>query len=100
MVVAWIWAIIWYVALDPIKWAMQWILDEDGFRTGKGSLKTGPRQRTKADEPAGLNHMGPATRHNPLGRVSVGAPTPTQLERASIVRISGPVPAQPGKTMA
>ena len=27
----------WYVALDPIKWAMAYILDEEGIRTGKRS---------------------------------------------------------------
>jgi len=98
VVVAWIWAIIWYVALDPIKWAMAWILDEEGMRTGKGSIKSG--SSSKADEGPGLNHMGPATRHNPMGRVSMGAPTSAQLERASMVRVSGPVPSQPGKTLA
>ncbi len=32
VIVAWIWAIIWYLGLDPIKWAMMWILNEDGWR--------------------------------------------------------------------
>lgn len=32
VVVALIWSIIWYVALDPIKWIMAWMLNEDGFR--------------------------------------------------------------------
>lgn len=98
VVVAWIWAIIWYVALDPIKWGMAWILDEEGYRTGKGSLRAAPS--SKADEGAGLNHVGPSTRHNPMGRVSIGPPTSLQLERASIVRVSGPFPQEKGQTMA
>jgi hypothetical protein len=32
VIVAWIWSIIWYVGLDPIKWAMMYILNEDGWR--------------------------------------------------------------------
>lgn len=32
VIVAWIWAAIWYVLLDPIKWALCWVLNEDGFR--------------------------------------------------------------------
>ena len=35
VIVALIWSIIWYVALDPIKWIMAWILNEDGFRNIK-----------------------------------------------------------------
>ena len=32
IVVALIWSIIFYVGLDPIKWLMAYILNEDGFR--------------------------------------------------------------------
>lgn len=32
VVAAWIWAIIWHFGLDPIKWAMMYILDEEGVR--------------------------------------------------------------------
>ena len=32
MIVAWIWSIIWYMGLDPIKWVMMYILNEDGVR--------------------------------------------------------------------
>lgn len=31
-VVAWIWAFIWYIPLDLIKWIIAYILNEDGFR--------------------------------------------------------------------
>ena len=33
VIVAWIWAILFYLGLDPIKWAMAWAMNEDGFRT-------------------------------------------------------------------
>ena len=32
VIVAWIWSIIWYMGLDPIKWMMMYILNEDGIR--------------------------------------------------------------------
>ena len=32
VIVAWIWSIIWYLGLDPIKWVMMYILNEDGVR--------------------------------------------------------------------
>ena len=35
VVVGIIWSIIWYVGLDPIKWMMAYILNEDGFRDRK-----------------------------------------------------------------
>ena len=31
-VVAWVWAAIWYIGLDPIKWLMMWVLNEEGIR--------------------------------------------------------------------
>ena len=33
VIVAWIWSILFYLGLDPIKWAMAWAMNEDGFRT-------------------------------------------------------------------
>ncbi len=35
VIVAWIWSLIWYLGLDPIKWAMMYILNEDGWRNKK-----------------------------------------------------------------
>jgi hypothetical protein len=32
VIVAWIWAAIWYLFLDPLKWLLCWALNEDGFR--------------------------------------------------------------------
>lgn len=87
VVVAWIWAAIWYMALNPIKLAMAWCFDKQGFRTGK----RGAIERTaapKEDNPQSANHMGAVSRHNPMGRVSMNAPSAAQLERASVVRIT------------
>ena len=94
VVVAVIWTIIFYLGLDPIKFALAWILDEEGARTGKrGAIdrKAAPKQ---TEEPQGMNHMGAVSRHNPLGRVSMSSPSPQQLERASVVRV-GPNPNGP-----
>ena len=33
MIVAWIWSILFYLGLDPIKWAMAYAMNEYGFRT-------------------------------------------------------------------
>lgn len=32
VIVAWIWAALFYLGLDPIKFAMMWISNEEGFR--------------------------------------------------------------------
>jgi hypothetical protein len=32
VLVAWVWSIIFYVALDPMKWLIAYILDEDNSR--------------------------------------------------------------------
>ncbi|GAB4823503.1 hypothetical protein N2152v2_010549 [Parachlorella kessleri] len=111
VIAAWIWAIIWHMGLDPIKWAMMYILNEEGIRQ-RGLYDTIFRTRGE--------HMGAAvgagvTKHPSIGRVSarrsvdahpsvnvemggrismgvpgVGGtirPTPAMLERASMVRV-------------
>ena len=45
VVVGIIWSIIWYVGLDPIKWLMAYILNEDGFRDRKVSVNLGILRR-------------------------------------------------------
>lgn len=94
VIVAWVWALMWYVALDPIKWAMAYILDEEGIRTGKRGM-IDPAQRSKANEEQqhGM-YMGRVSKNNPLGRVSVSRPSPAQLERASVARVGPPPPGQ------
>lgn len=96
VIAAWIWAIIWYMGLDPIKWALAWALDEDSMRTGRRGLIDRTQAPKQTEEPQGMNHMGAVSRHNPLGRVSLTQPSPQQLERASMVRVGGqPRPAPP-----
>ncbi|DBA75013.1 TPA: hypothetical protein ACH3X1_010354 [Trebouxia sp. C0004] len=89
VIVAWIWAIIWYFGLDPIKWALAYALDEEGMRTGKRGAIDRTQAPKQNEEAQGINHMGAVSRHNPLGRVSLSQPSPQQLERASMVRVGG-----------
>jgi len=35
VLVAWVWSIIWHMGMDPLKFVMMWVLNEDGFR-GQG----------------------------------------------------------------
>lgn len=88
VIVAWIWSAIWYVLLDPIKWAMCYILNEDGFRDmvayrkdAKHRLETISKDKANAVEgPAG---MVPPTYANPLGRASLSKPISAVLDRQS-----------------
>ena len=89
VIVAWIWAIIWYFGLDPIKWALAFALDEEGMRTGKRGAIDRTQAPKQNEEAQGINHMGAVSRHNPLGRVSLTQPSPQLLERASMVRVGG-----------
>ena len=47
VIVAWIWSIIWYLGLDPIKWAMMYALNEDGWRN-KAAHKEAKQVRAHA----------------------------------------------------
>ena len=46
VIVAWIWSLIWYLGLDPIKWAMMYALNEDGIRN-KNAHKEAKRVRSE-----------------------------------------------------
>ncbi len=62
VIVAWIWAVIWYFGLDPIKWALAYALDEEGMRTGKrGAIDRtqAPKQNEEA-QPSGTCQFDPA----------------------------------------
>lgn len=89
VIVAWIWAAIWYVLLDPIKWAMYWILNEDGFRDEVSFRKQKKRTLERASkEQTGELYTGPAgfapaSYVNPLGRASMAKPVCAVLDRAS-----------------
>jgi H+-transporting ATPase len=89
IIVAWVWSCIWYMGLDPLKWALAWILNEDGFRSKEEFAKKGKRH-DKAD-PGIEGPIGqlPATAANPLGRTSMSK-TPAQVldrKSASMVTI-------------
>jgi H+-transporting ATPase len=100
---AWIWAAIWYVGLDPIKWCLMAALDEEGVRSrpffesafarrgdvvgvqptfagGRASMTRASVARTS------VQLGGPAAGGVPGlgGRVSV---TPAMLARASMVTV-------------
>ena len=87
VIVAWIWSLIWHMGLDPLKWLMAYIMNEDGVRD-----RSPLHRRRKRPPPPEVehemadHHMGPATYQNPLGRVSIARPTPVALQRSSVVR--------------
>ncbi|RMZ54903.1 hypothetical protein APUTEX25_000420 [Auxenochlorella protothecoides] len=107
VIVAWIWSAIWYMGLDPLKWALFYVLNEEGFRNG-GFFSTFYGQRgeamgTSAGVGINKNSMSRVSlaRGSAQQRVSMGGktsggipgvggsmvPGPAMLERASIVRV-------------
>ena len=58
VIVAWIWSIIWYLGLDPIKWIMMYILNEDGVRDR--SAFTAAKQARLSVQPRALLPQCPA----------------------------------------
>ena len=89
VIVAWIWSAIWYILLDPIKWALCWILNEDGFRDGIRSknLRMEPAEDKGAPTISGA---AASSLFNPLGRTSLSQ-TPAQVldrKSASVVAIT------------
>lgn len=112
VVAAWIWAAIWSFGLDPIKWMMHYILDEEGIRQ-QSFYETFFNKPPQA--PQGLNarvSLRSSMSRMSMGRASVGrvsmagyqgggipghgaalnAPQ-SMISRASMVRVSatGPV---------
>ncbi|KIZ00694.1 hypothetical protein MNEG_7267 [Monoraphidium neglectum] len=91
VVVAWIWSLLWHLGLDPIKWFMAWVLNEEGVRSRSSYaswLRRRARDPTKTGEETTIQVGGAAGNYaNPLGRTSlVSRPSPQMLARASIVR--------------
>ncbi|KAG2433300.1 hypothetical protein HXX76_008366 [Chlamydomonas incerta] len=87
VLVAWIWTGIWYVLLDPIKWALCWLLNEDGFRDmatmkHERRIELGRTSQQKAAD-VGVTGMTVPTASNPLGRASIQKPVTMVLDRAS-----------------
>ncbi|KXZ46961.1 hypothetical protein GPECTOR_39g455 [Gonium pectorale] len=85
VLVAWIWSAIWYALLDPIKWALCWILNEDGFRD-MASMRHERRlelQKVSESKTVDVAGMTAPTVNNPLGRASIAKPAAMVLDRAS-----------------
>jgi H+-transporting ATPase len=104
VIAVWVWSIIWYMGLDPIKWALFYILDEEGFRGASffPSAFGGRGERLGAGINLGVSKMS-VTRTS-IGRTSVAqrggyfsggvpgvggrlSPSPAMLHRASVVRV-------------
>eukprot|EP00878_Enallax_costatus_P000726 GHUV01000839.1.p1 GENE.GHUV01000839.1~~GHUV01000839.1.p1 ORF type:complete len:832 (+),score=189.21 GHUV01000839.1:2414-4909(+) len=95
IVVAWIWSIIWYMALDPIKWLLMWLLNEEGWRD-KHIIRDHLTRRRRHPAKTGEEHYvqvgAAAANHlNPMGRASLQKVDPHTLSRASVIKIeTGP----------
>ncbi|MEW5313699.1 MAG: hypothetical protein WDW38_005244 [Sanguina aurantia] len=90
VIVAWIWAAIWYMGLDPIKWALCWILNEDGFRRPRPPRGNPEARRRAAARKQGAgrpsrprDRAAPASHLNPLGRASLTKPVNQYITGAS-----------------
>ena len=75
--------------LDPIKWALCWILNEDGFRDS--NIRDGNR-RTEPPEDKGaptISGAAASSHANPLGRTSLSKAPAQVLDKqsASIVAV-------------
>lgn len=109
IIVAIIWSLIWYVGLDFIKWAMMYLLNEDGFRDMK-KHKAGQDRRQVTKDP-NEHYVGGQTSGgygNALGRASVahplvppgeGAEGPT-LARASVINVNNNTLSPQGQSLA
>jgi hypothetical protein len=103
-IVAWVWAAIWYLGLDPLKWVLMYMMDEEGIR-GRGIWDTFYSRKGEhmgAAANIGINKMSAsrvsASRVS-MGRVSLGgyqtggipgvggriSASPAMLARASVV---------------
>ncbi|WIA14715.1 hypothetical protein OEZ85_003205 [Tetradesmus obliquus] len=90
-IVAWVWSLIWYVALDPLKWLLIWALNEDGVRS-RASWKRFVRRRARDPVKTGEEAhfpLGPAaaTYLNFMGRASLQRPSAAMLARASVISV-------------
>ncbi|GLI62247.1 hypothetical protein VaNZ11_004843 [Volvox africanus] len=85
VIVAWIWSGIWYVLLDPIKWILCWVLNEDGFRDVSSARfeRRQELQRISQEKTVDMAGMTTPTISNPLGRASIQKPVAMVLDRAS-----------------
>lgn len=92
VLVAWIWSAIWYVLLDPIKWALCWILNEDGFRNREAYMQAAAdaaAKLKKTPKPTEVAGIVGGSHGNALGRVSLSKAPTDVLDRqsASVVAV-------------
>ena len=105
VVAAWVWSAIWYLGLDPIKWTMFYIMNEEGFRQAPLFATAFNRRLERISASANIgvnkNSMSRVSVGRTSGRISAGgraaggipgvggrlSPSPYMLERASIVKI-------------
>lgn len=79
MLVAWIWSGIWYMLLDPIKWCLCWLLNEDGFRDRGGLFPSKEATIAKASKDQGVAMGGePGSRQQHLAAGQAGIPGPSR----------------------
>lgn len=113
VIAAWVWAALWYLGLDPVKWGIYYLLNEEGFRQDGFAVQVLGRERQHDNEPENPARARQALQRVSaqravqekanLSRVSAGGiisggvpgvggqvnnPTPAMLQRASIVKIS------------
>ncbi|CAL8464533.1 g4068 [Coccomyxa elongata] len=94
VIVAWIWAMLFYLGLDPLKWALMWIFNEEGFRDrrrlSRDRRRAPPSEVGREEAMAtmtGQSHVVPPTYQNALGRASISPATEAQMQRASVVLV-------------
>lgn len=89
--VAWIWSFIWYVPLDAIKWAIAYVLNEDGFRDrmhGRTPATIAAEQAvaTEGEKPS-MARVSAGARPA-LGRTSVQVGAPSSPSATSLCHVA------------
>jgi H+-transporting ATPase len=113
VVAAWIWSLIWHMGLDPLKWIMMYMMDDEGFRSRGGGMFSNifrmHGENIGAGLNLGINKMSMARvsaarmsmNRASMGRVSAGGyqtggipgvggrmvPNAAMLQRASLVKV-------------
>ncbi|PRW57643.1 plasma-membrane proton-efflux P-type ATPase isoform B [Chlorella sorokiniana] len=82
VVAAWIWSLIWHMGLDPLKWIMMYMMDDEGFRSRGGGMFSNIFRMHGENIGAGLN-LG--INKMSMARVSAAR---MSMNRASMGRVS------------
>lgn len=71
VIVAWIWSLMFYLGLDPLKWLMAWVMNEDGFRDRTLHEKSSRKvRRSHASPPNALWASARSTGQGALGTLA------------------------------